>query len=174
MAVLEATLALAGEVGPAGLSMEAIAKRAGVSKETLYRWWRSKTEVILDAMAERGQETIPLPDNGTLPSDLRAFLRSTVESADHTTVRLLRAVAAAAATDQAVAHDVRDRFLVTRRAALGTLLDRAVARGELPDEHTTPLLDFVYGSLWYRLIFDVGPLDHTWADETVAAITAIL
>ncbi|CAO5179355.1 TetR family transcriptional regulator [Frankia sp. AiPs1] len=172
LAVLDATLALAGEVGPAGLSMEAIAKRAGVSKETLYRWWRSKTEVILDAMVERGQASIPLPDSGSLPGDAHAFLRSTVDALDRTTVLLLRAVAAAAATDRAVAHDVRDRFLTARRAALGTLLDRAVARGEIPDDRAAPLVDFVYGSLWYRLIFDIGPLDHSWADETAAAITA--
>ncbi|WP_230202827.1 TetR/AcrR family transcriptional regulator [Parafrankia discariae] len=172
-AVLEATLALAGEVGPAGLSMEAIARRAGVSKETLYRWWPSKTEVILDAMVERGQLGIPLPDSGSLPDDVHAFLRSTIDALDGTTALLLRAVAAAAATDQAVAHDVRDRFLITRRAALETLLDRAVARGEIPDEYTTQLVDFVYGSLWYRLIFDVGPLDHRWADKTAAAITSI-
>ncbi|WP_242666256.1 MULTISPECIES: TetR/AcrR family transcriptional regulator [Parafrankia] len=172
-AVLEATLALAAEAGPAGLSMEAIARRAGVSKETLYRWWPSKIEVILAAMVEHGQVSIPLPDSGDLPGDLRAFLRSTIDALDGTTALLLRAVAAAAATDQAVADGVRDRFLHTRRAALGTLLDRAVARGEIPDEHTTSLVDFVYGSLWYRLIFGIGRLDHRWADETATAITAI-
>jgi hypothetical protein len=129
--------------------------------------------VILDAMAERGQASIPLPDSGALPGDVQAFLRSTADALDRTTTLLLRAVAAAAATDQTVAHDVRDRFLTTRRAALRTLLDRAVARGEIPDERTTPRIDFVYGSLWYRLIFDVGPLDYAWADDTAAAITAI-
>jgi AcrR family transcriptional regulator len=91
--------------------MEAIAKRAGVSKETLYRWWRSKSEVILDTLAGRGRQTIPLPDIGTLREDLRSFLRATVDSADATTVQLLHAVAAAAASDEAVAVQVRDRFL---------------------------------------------------------------
>jgi len=76
--------------------MEAIAKRANVSKETLYRWWHSKTEVILDTLAERGQQTIPLPDTGTLRGDLRGFLRATVDSADPATVRLLHSIAAAA------------------------------------------------------------------------------
>jgi AcrR family transcriptional regulator len=110
-AVLDAALALASEEGPGGLNMEAIAKRAGVSKETLYHWWRSKSEVILDALAVRGRQTIPLPDIGTLREDLRSFLRATVDSADATTVQLLHAVAAAAASDEAVAVQVRDRFL---------------------------------------------------------------
>jgi AcrR family transcriptional regulator len=169
-AVLDATLALAEEEGPAGLNMEAIAKRANVSKETLYRWWRSKTEVVLEALAERSVRTIPLPDTGSLRDDLGTFLRATVDSADPTTVRLLLAVASAAAGDDAVARDVRDRFLVTRRAALGQLLGRAVARGEITSGYAALAIDFIYGSLWYRLIFDIGPLDYSWADEVAAGI----
>ena len=123
--------------------MEAIAKRAKVSKETLYRWWHSKTELLLDALAERGQQTIPLPDTGTLHGDLRTFLRATVDSADDTTVRLLHHLAAAAASDQTVADQVRDRFLVTRRAALGQLLHRAVARGEVKSGYAALAVDLV-------------------------------
>jgi AcrR family transcriptional regulator len=163
-------MALAAEEGPAGLHMEAIAKRAKVSKETLYRWWHSKTELLLDALAERGQRTIPLPDTGTLGDDLRAFLRATVDSADATTVRLLHHLAAAAASDEAVAHQVRDRFLATRRADLGRILHRAVARDEITSCYAALALDLIYGSMWYRLIFRVGPLDYTWADQVAAAI----
>jgi AcrR family transcriptional regulator len=169
-AILAATLALAAEEGPAGLHMEAIAKRAKVSKETLYRWWHSKTELLLDALAERGQRTIPLPDTGTLGDDLRAFLRATVDSADATTVRLLHHLAAAAASDEAVAHQVRDRFLATRRADLGRILHRAVARDEITSCYAALALDLIYGSMWYRLIFRVGPLDYTWADQVAVAI----
>jgi AcrR family transcriptional regulator len=168
--VLAATLALAEEEGPAGLHMEAIAKRAGVSKETLYRWWRSKTEVVLEALAERSQRAIPLPDTGSLPDDLRHFLRATVDAGDPTTVRLLHAIAAAAAADEGVARAVRDRFLVTRREALGRLLERAVARGEITSQYAAMAVDFVFGALWYRLIFHIGPLDYAWADAVAAAI----
>jgi AcrR family transcriptional regulator len=167
---MAAALALAAEEGAAGLTMEAIAKRAGVSKETLYRWWHSKTEVVLDALAERGQRTIPLPDTGTLRGDLRAFLRATVESADPATVRLLHIIAAAAASDESVADQVRDRFLVTRRQDLGRILQRAVTRGEITSDYAAVAIDLIYGSMWYRLIFRVGHLDHRWADEVAAAV----
>lgn len=169
-AVLAAALALAAEEGPAGLHMDAIAKRAKVSKETLYRWWPSKTEVILDAMAERGQQTIPLPDTGTLHEDLRTFLRATIDSADPATVRVLHHLAAAAAADESMAREIRDRFLMTRRAALGQILDRAVVRGEIERDYAALAMDLVYGSMWYRLIFQVGPLDYTWADQVATAI----
>jgi AcrR family transcriptional regulator len=169
-AILAAALALAAEEGPAGLRMEAIAKRAQVSKETLYRWWHSKTDVVLDALAERGQATIPLPDTGTLREDLRAFLRATVDSADPTTVRVLYHLAAAAASDEALACQIRDRFLATRRTDLGKILDRAAGRGEITRDYAALAVDLVYGTLWYRLIFRVGSLDYTWADDMASAI----
>jgi len=150
--------------------MEAIAKRAGVSKETLYRWWRSKTEVVLEALAERSQRTIPLPDTGSLAGDLRAFLRATVDSADLTTIQLLHAVAGAAAANPQVAREVRDRFLVVRRTALGELLARGASRGEIAAERVPLTIDMIYGSLWYRLIFAIGPLDYGWADEVAVTI----
>jgi AcrR family transcriptional regulator len=169
-AVLAATFELAAEEGPRGLSMDAIAKRAGVSKETLYRWWRSKTEVVLETLADRSVRTIPLPDTGSLGEDLRAFLRATVASADPTTQQLLRVLAAEAAEDPALARLVRDRFLVIRRTALGELLQRAVARGEVTSDYAALATDLIYGSLWYRLIFEVGPLDRRWAGGVAAAI----
>ena len=150
--------------------MEAIANRAQVSKETLYRWWHSKSDVVLDALAERGQQTIPLPDTGTLREDLRTFLRATVDSADPTTVRVLYHLAAAAASDEALAGQIRDRFLATRRADLGLILNRAAARGEITREYAALAVDLVYGTLWYRLIFRIGALDYTWADDMAAAI----
>lgn len=150
--------------------MEAIAKRAGVSKETLYRWWHSKTQVILDALAEYGQQAVPLPDTGTLLGDLREFLSATADSVDPPTASILRNLAAAAAADESEALQIRDRFLARRRAALGELLDRAMARGEIESGDCALARDLIYGSLWYRLIFRVGPVDDTWAKDVAALI----
>jgi AcrR family transcriptional regulator len=172
-AILAATLELAAEHGPRGIRMEAIAKKAGVSKETLYRWWHSKAEVVLEALADRGDETIPVPDTGSLPKDLRMFLRATVASADPTVARLLRALAAEAASDPAMAELIRERFVDRRRAALGTILERAARRGEIGKADAALALDLVYGSLWYRLIFGIAPLDNAWADRAAKAIAAI-
>lgn len=152
--------------------MEAIAARAGVSKETLYRWWRSKAAVLLEALAERGEREIPIPDNGSLADDLRVFMRATARALDSRTQRVLRALAAEAASDLAFAEKVRDGFLSRRRAALATVLQRAVERGELSAERATIALDLVFGSLWYRLVFAIAPLDRAWADSVTDAIAA--
>ena len=172
-AILDATLALAAEQGPKGVRMDAIASRAGVSKETLYRWWRSKAEVLLEALAQYGEQTIPVPDTGSLASDLRAFLRATARAADPPTERLLRALAAEAAADADLADVVRDTFLARRRADLGRLLGRAVARGELTAGQAATAVDLIYGSLWYRVIFGIGPLDERWADEVADMIASL-
>jgi AcrR family transcriptional regulator len=172
-AILTAALALAAEHGTKGLRMEAVAKKAGVSKETLYRWWRSKADVLLDALAERGEETIPVPDTGSLRKDLRAFLRATAASADEPTQRILRALAAEAAADTELAALVRERFIERRRAALRELLDRAVQRRDLTRTEAATALDLVYGSLWYRLIFDIGPLDKRWAEGVADAVARL-
>lgn len=169
-AVLTATLELAAESGPAGLTMGGIAERAGVSKETLYRWWRSKTEVVLEALAHYGEESIPVPDTGSLATDLRAFMRATSKALDHRTRQLLRTLAAQSAADPSFADQVREEFIASRRAALAEVLEHAVERDELTPARAAIALDLVFGSLWYRLIFGVGPLDRGWADAVAEAI----
>jgi AcrR family transcriptional regulator len=171
--VLAAALGLAAEQGPNGLRMEAIARRAGVSKDTLYRWWPSRAEVLLEALAHRGEDTIPVPDTGSLSADLRAFLRATAAAADPATQRLLRAVAAEAAADPGFRTLVRDAFLARRRTALAQLLDRAARRGEITAGQAATSVDLVYGSLWYRLVFGIGPLDQAWADAVTDAVAGL-
>jgi hypothetical protein len=95
-----------------------------------------------------------------------------VDSADATTVRLLHHLAAAAASDQTLAYQIRDRFLVTRRAALGQIMHRAVARDEITSGYAALAMDLIYGSMWYRLIIRVGPPDYTWADQVATAIAS--
>jgi AcrR family transcriptional regulator len=171
-AILDAALDLAVEHGAPGLSMDAIARRAAVSKETVYRWWRSKAEVLLEALAELGEREIPVQDTGDLATDLRAFMRATARTLDGPTQRALRTLAAQAAAETGFAEEVRDRFLARRRAALGAVLQRSVDRGELRAEQAPTALDLIFGSLWYRLIFAVGPLDRRWADSVTDIVVA--
>jgi AcrR family transcriptional regulator len=171
-AILTAALDLAAERGPQGLTMSGLAERAGVSKETLYRWWRSKAEVLLEALAQYGEDAIPVPDTGSLAGDLHGFMRATAAALDPPTRRTLRTLASAAAADATAADQIRQRFLARRRAALGAVLGRAVERGELPGQAMADTLqDLVFGSLWYRLIFGIGPLDDAWADAITDAVT---
>jgi AcrR family transcriptional regulator len=172
-AILDAAFELAAESGAGGLTMEAIGQRAGVSKETLYRWWRSKAEVLLEALAERGEREIPVPDSGDLARDLSRFMRATSRALGPGMRRVLRALAAQAAADPKFAEQVRESFLARRRAALDAVLQRAVDRGELEAGRAAIALDLVFGSLWYRLVFEIAPLDRRWADTVTDAVVAM-
>jgi AcrR family transcriptional regulator len=98
---------LVGEVGYAQLTIEAIAARAGVGKQTIYRWWPSKGAVLFDAfiaLSEDADGTPALPDTGDLAADLKLVLRATVaELNDPRYAEPMRALTAAIANDPALA-----------------------------------------------------------------------
>ncbi|GAA4639543.1 TetR/AcrR family transcriptional regulator [Actinoallomurus vinaceus] len=170
LAILKATHDELLERGYGGLTMEGIAARAGVGKQTIYRWWRSKADVALDALLNLASEGIPVPDEGTLEADLGVFLRRTFgmqEQARPILVGLL----AQSLLDPEFAEGFRDRFLAGRRAALHTMLERAVARGEISaDEDLGLLQDVVYGLLWYRMLFRHALLNDDAARDIAAFI----
>src|SRR5580693_2202183 len=73
-AVLEAADDLLSERGFAGVTIEGIAAAAGVAKQTIYRWWSSKVEVLLDTLIEDSQESLVLPATGSAIEDARQYL----------------------------------------------------------------------------------------------------
>src|ERR1700722_4598502 len=75
LAVLEAADDLLAERGFAGVTIEGIAARAGGAKQTIYRWWDSKTDILFDALTQDASEDLIAPDTGDLGRDLRARLR---------------------------------------------------------------------------------------------------
>jgi AcrR family transcriptional regulator len=159
-ALLAAAIDELREHGYAALTIEGIAARAGAGKPTIYRWWPSKADVVLDALLDRVATDIPVPDEGSLPADLLAFLNATFRQ--HGQRPVLIGLMAQALLDPAFATAFRDRFLFSRRAALREILDRAVTRGEIAsDVDPEMLIDIVFGVLWYRLMLDHLPLDDT-------------
>jgi len=147
------------ERGYAALTVDGIAARAGVGKQTIYRWWPSKAAVVLDALLDTTATKIIVPDEGSLPDDLVGFLSETFRQRGQRPV--LVGLMAQALLDPVFATAFRDRFLFGRRAVLRQILDRAVERGEIaPDIDPELLIDVVYGVLWYRLLVGHGPLDE--------------
>src|ERR1700729_2484647 len=77
LAILGAAWELAGEAGFGGLTIEGIAARSGTGKQTVYRWWPSRADVLLDALATQADLHIPIPDAGSYAADLHEFLTAT-------------------------------------------------------------------------------------------------
>jgi AcrR family transcriptional regulator len=167
-AILAAAIDELTDRGYAELTTEGIAARAGVGKQTIYRWWPSKADVVLDAILDRASSTVAVPDTGSLSADLSAFLVATFRQRGQRQV--LIGLMAQAVFDPVFAVAFRDRFLFSRRAALRGILVRAVERGEIrSDQDLELLIDVVFGVLWYRLLLDHAPLSEE-AGEQLAAL----
>jgi AcrR family transcriptional regulator len=170
-AAIDATLDLIAERGVRGLTTDAVARRAGISKATMYRRWPSKEALVIDAVASLVSE-IRIPDTGSLREDIRALLRDAVKLySDDRPARLFPDLVAEMARSKGVADALRSGFLAQRRQALTTVLDRARARGELRDGVDTELaLDLLGGVVYYRFLVTGGPLNRRLADDLTDAL----
>jgi AcrR family transcriptional regulator len=172
-AILRAAAELLAAGDGALITVAAIAERAGVGKQTIYRWWPSKSAVLLDAMIHRAEEVAPAPDSGDLQTDLRLFLRSTFAAAPANR-SLLLGVLREALGDAATMEQLAS-FTSVRRDALAQILDRARALGQIPSvERLDNVVDQAFGFLWYRMIFAHQPLDEHAADDLAAALVTQL
>jgi AcrR family transcriptional regulator len=169
--VMAATPNLLVETGYDALSIEAVADRAGVHKTTVYRRWPTKAELVADALSERSEQHVPVPDTGTFAGDLTALARSVasnIGSADGTA--MARTLVSAATTSAEVAATAAD-FWRERLALTGAIVDRAVERGELP-RGTDPnlVIETLIGPLYVRLLLTGEPVDADFAGRAAALV----
>ena len=169
-AVLAAAARLIEADGSARLTMEAIARGAGVSRQTVYRWWSSPGEVVLEALTEGAAEIAPPPQTGALETDLRQLIRQTVAGANRN-AGMLAAVMAEAQRDPGFGELFRTGFLARRREVARRVLEDAQARGELAAGVDLDFLaEVVFGLLWYRILSRHAPLDRRFADRLTATV----
>ncbi|MEV4193803.1 TetR/AcrR family transcriptional regulator [Streptomyces toxytricini] len=174
-AILDAALALVGEVGYNKLTVEAIAARAGVGKQTIYRWWPSKAAVLLDASlalsgeAADGGGWTGFPDTGDLAADLKTVMRATVdELSDDTYAAPARALAAAGATDPELGARFTEQLLEPQLALYEARLRSALESGHIdPGTDLRVAVEMLVAPLTYRWLMRTGPLTHAFADEVV-------
>jgi len=168
-ATLLAAIELAAEIGYGRLTIEGIAARAGVGKQTIYRWWPSKADILLEAGAANAELHVPVTDHGGYRADLRAFLEASYQMATQPGLSdLLRALMAEAQIDPEFGQRFRTAFLERRRAALAVITNRARERGDLPPRPDPGVVaDIVFGTIWYRTLATRQPLDASLADALV-------
>jgi AcrR family transcriptional regulator len=165
-AILGAARELLEERGLRGLSVDAIAARAGVSKATIYRWWPNKSAVVMDAFLADTGPRMPFPDTGSVREDLRRQLRSVIRLFNEPRTRgPFVALIAESQHDPEVARALRERFIAARRAAAREVFERGQARGELRADLDIDIAnDALYGALYYRLLVSGAPLRPRYAD----------
>ncbi|MGP3919360.1 TetR/AcrR family transcriptional regulator [Nonomuraea sp. 10N515B] len=172
-AILTAARELVSELGYAKLSIEAIAARAGVGKQTIYRWWPSKGAVIFDsflALSEVGpEESVALPDTGELEADLKVVMRATVaEFADPAFEAPIRALNTEIINDPALAAQYREKLAGPVDEAKKARLRSAQRVGQIRADADLDLaLELLYAPLYQRWLLRSGPLTPEYADALV-------
>jgi AcrR family transcriptional regulator len=171
-AILTAAIELVAEVGYAGLTIDGLASRAGVGKQTIYRWWASKADVLLEAGAALADVRVPVQDRGSYEADLRAFLKASYRIVNQPQMAdLLRAVMAEAQLNPDFGDRFRSGFLQRRREALAVITARARDRGDLP-ERPAPgtVADIVFGTIWYRVLATHQAFDKRLVEDLIAVL----
>ena len=170
-AIIAATLELMAERGAHALRMDDVAARAGVGKATIYRRYRSKEQLVTDAVGALVSE-IEIPDSGSTRTDLLVLMREAVDLySGSLAAGLMPTVIDEMSRNAEFAAVARDQVLTARRAALRSVFDRGVARGDLRSDLDVELaLDVLGGAVFYRLLVTGGPIDERLAENVVDLI----
>jgi AcrR family transcriptional regulator len=167
--VLDAAAELALE-GAAGVGVDGIAARAGVSRTTVYKWWPSAAAVLLEGLVERTRDTLQSPPSATTREALHHYLERLVMLVrDMPAGWLLRGLTAASVSDPIVGRALIVDWLAPRRALVVRFLIEGVRRGEvragLDYEVVT---DVLFAPIYYRLLYEHQPLTNRLATEIMA------
>jgi len=178
-AILSAARALLREFGVAGLTMEAVAERAGVGKPTVYRWWPNRHAVAMAALmdAETARPARTRTRTRTR-SPLRALREQLLAVSDTLATRQGRSVTtmiASADPDTEIAKAFRHHFVLERRNEGRALLLRAIEAGEVrPQIDVDTALDQLYGALFFRVLMGHAPADAAFVrallDQAVSGL----
>jgi AcrR family transcriptional regulator len=173
-AIIDATNELLHEGGGTGLTVEAIAKRAGVGKPTIYRWWPSLPDLVLEVLLHQADAQIAVPPFTSLRESLGQFLRQSMKVINEGAGVHLRFLMANAQQNEAFRERFRENFTARRRAVLNAILMQAMERGQIgPEQSLDLLVDIVFGAIWFRLLTGHAALDETFADELTDLIVAL-
>ncbi|MGB3534427.1 MAG: TetR/AcrR family transcriptional regulator [Microcoleaceae cyanobacterium] len=172
-AILKATLELLGEVGFESMSIEAISTRAGVGKTTIYRRYKSKEELVADAIESIRQDVV-IPDTGNFCNDLNELIENaaliTLNPLGRQTVAM---IISSATRHPQLAQIYWTKYLQPRREAFKIVIERAKMRHEIQAELDPELVfDSISGMMLYALIFP--PTHESWSDYVRRALYLLL
>jgi AcrR family transcriptional regulator len=167
--ILTATVDTLADRGYAGLSVEEVATRAGVHKTTIYRRWPDVGALVVEALLERQQKTVPIPNTGELRGDLLALLDAVVANLTSSDGRaLLRAAQDSGPPElESLVH----QFWHARFALARQIFERAADRGEIPAglDHDL-MIELAVAPLFFRQLVTREPLSRAFRARLVDAL----
>ncbi|MCF6387203.1 TetR/AcrR family transcriptional regulator [Mycobacterium sp. MBM] len=173
-AILTATFEELVDGGYATLSVDAIARRAGVNKTTVYRRWPTLDDLLLDALKSWSVEAVPVPDTGSIDADLRALGSELADALNTGAGRQIAAYVLTAGLKSPGLSEATRRYFDHQAVRATPVVTRAIARGELPGAcDANQLLTTFRAPLFYRMVTTGDPIDSALIDLSVqVALTA--
>jgi AcrR family transcriptional regulator len=169
VAVLHAADDLLVERGFGGVTVEGIAARAGVAKQTIYRWWPSKVDILLDTLIEDAGRALAVPDTGSAVESARRYLRSLARFLTKDPAgKVLLALIGEAQHDPEMARTFHQRYLEPQRLKEREMLRRGITSGELsPGLDVDATLDALSGPILYRALTGAS-IPRAFIDKLIA------
>jgi len=166
-AILSATLDLLYKRGYTGLTIDDVAVRAGVAKTTIYRRWPSKPVLVAAAVSDRAAMTFTMPDTGSTRLDLVELIRLASSALSGASGVIMRALIRESGQSDLLLALVQG-IVHSRRELYTAVLDRAVARGDLPADLDRELfIDLLMGPAWLRLVITESAMPDEIAEQIV-------
>ncbi|HEX5740281.1 MAG TPA: TetR/AcrR family transcriptional regulator [Pilimelia sp.] len=164
------------DVGYGRLSIEAVARRAGVGKTAIYRRWSSKLDMVLEIVSAVAGQRLPLPDTGSVRDDVRLLLEALSLALHHPLAsQIIPDLLAEAARTPQIAQTLLETLRSHQRDIAARVVGRAVDRGELPATVDPELaLDLIVGPLYWRAAIVRAPITRDHLDALADAVVVSL
>jgi AcrR family transcriptional regulator len=173
-AIIAAAQELCVERGFAATTIEAIASRAGVGKQTIYRWWPSKAAVLVEGIANVRDRLTGFPDTGDIRADLHSQISAVTRLFGSDLGVIWRGLIGAAQTDDAAADGVR-RILRVSIDQMVARLAKARADGQLnPDVDPELVVEMIYGPVYHTYLLRTRATDESYVDQLLDALAPAL
>ena len=175
-AITKAAFEELASTGYGRLSLEAIAKRAGVGKTAIYRRWSSKQDLVVAIVSAVAVAAIDLPNGLTLREDLQEYLAEADRALTHPLAgAIIPDLLAEGARNDDLAHALLSRVRDPRRRKAAVLISRAISRGEVrADIDVEMALDFIGGPLYWRLAVIRTPIAPDYFERLTDSVIAAL
>ena len=166
--IIKAAYEMLNEVGFIDLTIEGVAAKAGVGKPTIYRRWKGKAELAMDAFLEQVNPEIAFPDTGSVIEDFREQMQKIVKLMNSPRGEVLANVIGCGQADEELITAFRENWLTPRRKDAKRIFQRGVERGELREDMDEEIaIDALYSPLFYRLLLKHQPLTDKFVNKLV-------
>lgn len=164
------------EKGYASISLESVAKRAGVGKAAIYRRWPSKFELVTELVNKVGTDLIYIPDTGSLKEDIFQLLKQLRRLLRHRKIKqILPDLHAEMGRNSTLTQAIRGNVQIQRRQSGETLIQRAIERNEISqDTNIEMILDLLGSMIYWRMIITKNRANIQYLHELTELILKVL